>query len=139
MTTRSFTATVNAQRPEGGFNVLASGASDVAGLVAAADTAAATATTDSAAAVTYAGTIGLTGSLVASVTLTAGQGNSLLAAMVLVDGDIATVKTDTAAAKSATTADVVVIVNTANAGTQSKLHHAFNAVVRAAAGSGFAQ
>ena len=92
------------------------------------------------------GTIGLTGSLSSSVTLTAAQGNSLSVAATLVSTDLATVKTDTAAVVAdttavtgGTTADVTVVVNsdTAHAGTQSRLRHAFNGIVRAAAGSGF--
>lgn len=66
---------------------------------------------DCTALVAYMGTVGLTGSLSASVTLTAAQGNSLIAAAALVSTD--TGATRTAAATAATAASAVPAVVTA--------------------------
>ncbi len=124
---------------------VAAAAAATAAAAAAADTAAATGTTDAAAMVAYANTIGLTGTVVAAVTLTAAQANSLEAKLVLVQSDLATVKTDTASTLVDATAgtaftpgasQVLVAYDTTNVQYFGQLRDAVIASVKQARGSG---
>ena len=125
MATRTLVVTLGQQFGGGTYAVKSAACEvDSAGSAAAA-------VTDQATAVAYANTIGLTGSLVASVTLTAAQGNSLTAAMGLVTTDV------TNAASATTAGDLVAIVNTTNLGSVGKLNAAFRAAGTLALGSGF--
>lgn len=115
---------------------------DLSGLAGSADTLAATGTTDVAALIATAGSAGLTGTLVASVTLTSVQGNGIITAMNLVSTDLAAVKTATAKGVTALAAPTngVSVVNVqiapVSATTQGGMRAALSAITNIAGGSG---